>query len=607
VVGFGWFRGFPRAGLAAMMLLPVLRPVSKSAGRLLLAGGRELEQLGTPDHGVSLEAPATAVYQPQPQLYAPMHGELSSRQMHALAQPSWGGRWPVAVENVLAQRSGNSHSSNQEQVQAQALQADEFMQEQQPVSSQDGQSSETGVQCMWQLDARAVFPPGACVWPAIFMTGDGCFTGFPVGSVAASQDVTQQAQQTGAAQPSGDAANVAQPAQVNEATSNGSTSPRNGISRTIRTSASRKQRRRLKAANAANVESATSPAADEQLERTPALPGLVSGPRGGEVPTLPAKGPEPLPSEETVEATPRSPSEGPGQLWPPTPESTPPCSPREFGSFCAFPGIWHVEIPSMVLPEPVALPEMSSVLTEEVLVPDAESQACEKMIAQLDEDSSRAEVMDLLWSSTWSMACTPGGTRVVQKALEVADTTERISLAEQLQGHVKEAFASPHANHVLQKCIELIPPDRLHFVLSEMLGHAVAAARHRYGCRVLERLLEHCPTEQTAPLVEEVLAGAPQLCRHTFGNFVVQHVLEHGTASQKRQVVDVIHADIQRLARHRVASHVVRCALKHGAPEDRQKLVQAIRKDPADLADLAHHHCGSFVVREMRRADGLHR
>ena len=109
MVGFGWFRGFPRAGLAAMMLLPVLRPVpwrqgalsvlgrissasevSKSAGRLLLAGGRELEQLGTPDHGVSLEAaphctstsaamlaasfaqaPATAVYQPQPQLYAP--------------------------------------------------------------------------------------------------------------------------------------------------------------------------------------------------------------------------------------------------------------------------------------------------------------------------------------------------------------------------------------------------------------------------------------------------------------------------------------------------------------------------------------------------------
>ncbi|CAE7777882.1 APUM1 [Symbiodinium pilosum] len=452
---------------------------------------------------------------------------------------------------------------------------------------------------MWQLDARAVFPPGAYVWPAIFMTGDGCFTGFPVGNVA-SQEVAAQVQ-TGAAQ----ASDVAQPAQVNEATSNGSNSPRNGISRT---SASRKQRRRLKAANADSVKSS---AAEEQLEKAhPALPGLINGPRAQQVATSLPVCPGPVlpesPAEAQQEEVSRSPvnSEGPGQLWPPTPESTPPCSPR-FQSFCAFPGVWHVEMPSMILPEPVALPEMPTMQVEDL--PDAESQACERMISQLDEDASRAEVMEALWTSAWSMACTPGGTRVVQKALEVADTTERISLAEQLQGHVKEAFASPHANHVLQKCIELIPPDRLHFVLSEMLGHAVAAARHRYGCRVLERLLEHCPSEQTAPLVEEVLAGAPQLCRHTFGNFVVQHVLEHGTVSQKHQIVDVIHADIQRLARHRVASHVVRCALKHSTPEDRQKLVQAIRKDPADLADLAHHHCGSFVVREMRRSDGLHR
>ena len=30
------------------------------------------------------------------------------------------------------------------------------------------------------------------------------------------------------------------------------------------------------------------------------------------------------------------------------------------------------------------------------------------------------QVMEALWTSAWSMACTPGGTRVVQKALEVA-------------------------------------------------------------------------------------------------------------------------------------------------------------------------------------------
>lgn len=31
------------------------------------------------------------------------------------------------------------------------------------------------------------------------------------------------------------------------------------------------------------------------------------------------------------------------------------------------------------------------------------------------------EVMEMLQTSTWTMSCTAGGTRVVQKALEVAD------------------------------------------------------------------------------------------------------------------------------------------------------------------------------------------
>lgn len=32
-----------------------------------------------------------------------------------------------------------------------------------------------------------------------------------------------------------------------------------------------------------------------------------------------------------------------------------------------------------------------------------------------------------------------------------------VALAEQLQGHVKEAFASPHANHVLQCLVTFWP------------------------------------------------------------------------------------------------------------------------------------------------------
>merc|ERR1719203_1658492 len=102
-------------------------------------------------------------------------------------------------------------------------------------------------------------------------------------------------------------------------------------------------------------------------------------------------------------------------------------------------------------------------------------------------------------------------------------------------------------------------------------------------------------------LTDKVLAGAEQLCRHPFGNFVVQHLLEHGTPEQQRALVDMLRADIQRLARHRVASHVVRSALKNASPEDKQRLVSDLSVDAENLTDLAHHHCGSFVIREMRR------
>ena len=121
------------------------------------------------------------------------------------AQPWQAARFPVVVENLIAGASGSQSSATPEE------------------ESQDGQLSEclrmhfgpeiaqntafllllwcvlgpkgcvglrTGAHCMWQMDAHAVFPHGTCaapllrpmsardveVWPAIFMTSDGCFS-----------------------------------------------------------------------------------------------------------------------------------------------------------------------------------------------------------------------------------------------------------------------------------------------------------------------------------------------------------------------------------------------------------------------------------------------
>lgn len=56
-----------------------------------------------------------------------------------------------------------------------------------------------------------------------------------------------------------------------------------------------------------------------------------------------------------------------------------------------------------------------------------------------------------------------------------------------------------------------------------------------------------------------------------------------------------------RLARHKIASHVMRSALVNCASKDRQRLVQVLSADPEDYAEMMHHHCGSFVAREIKR------
>lgn len=216
----------------------------------------------------------------------------------------------------------------------------------------------------------------------------------------------------------------------------------------------------------------------------------------------------------------------------------------------------------------------------------------------LDGDAEeRNYAMGQITGLVWQLCVSQHGSRVVQKAFEVADSEEQFALAAQLKGRVREASKSPHANYVLQKCIELLPPERVQFMVEELSGRAVVTARHRFGCRILQRLIEHCPSWQTSDLIAEVMTDAHRLCRHPFGNFVLQHILEHGTEVHQSQVVDVLIPDSSGLARHRIASHVLQRALVHSP--HRERLSVSLLSDADEMKSLVHSQYGSFVMREI--------
>jgi len=303
----------------------------------------------------------------------------------------------------------------------------------------------------------------------------------------------------------------------------------------------------------------------------------------------------------------------PSIVFPPTPESTPSNSPRHHFAVSSESGAMLQPFQSTVefhiaatafhsMPaQGVTSWTAKEKATRREDVPLCNEAECEALLQQLDvgDDEEKERALSAVMELAWPMAASTASCRVVQRALEVAAPSKQVAIAEQLKGRVLEASMCPHANHVLQKCVELLPSESLEFILVELSGHVETVARHRYGCRVLERLMERA--WQIESVVNEVLVDANQLCRHPFGNFVVQHVLKLGTSIQKHSVVSTLHADIQRLARHRVASHVVRCALAHASSADKQCLVNVLTADAEDFADLAHHHCGSYVVRQLRK------
>merc|ERR1712187_847887 len=138
---------------------------------------------------------------------------------------------------------------------------------------------------------------------------------------------------------------------------------------------------------------------------------------------------------------------------------------------------------------------------------------------KLEEAHSCRDVFEPIAENVWSLVSTSEGSHLLQRALDLANTSEQCLFAEKFQGRVLEAALSHNGNHVLQKCIKYLPSPNSQFIIDELRGHASEVAQTRCGCRVFERLLEHCPLAQVACLVDEVLSQPLVHCEDKYANF----------------------------------------------------------------------------------------
>jgi len=227
-----------------------------------------------------------------------------------------------------------------------------------------------------------------------------------------------------------------------------------------------------------------------------------------------------------------------------------------------------------------------------------------EIIARLEAvgRDERAHLVQWLTKAAKPLSLTKFGTRIVQKALEVASCSDRDSLVAILEPHVEELCDSPHGNHVLSKIIEVMPSAALSFVVEKIAGKGpVVVAKHRFGCRVLERLIEHCDDVMIGAVVEEIVAKSRALCAHDFGNFVIQHLLEHWP-SKRDTILQSMIPDLPMLAVNKSAAHVVQKAMDWCDEDSKKAIVVALLdgKSPHSLGEVACSRPGSYVVEQLQ-------
>eukprot|EP00933_Yihiella_yeosuensis_P030055 TRINITY_DN2372_c0_g1_i1.p1 TRINITY_DN2372_c0_g1~~TRINITY_DN2372_c0_g1_i1.p1 ORF type:complete len:530 (+),score=137.75 TRINITY_DN2372_c0_g1_i1:109-1698(+) len=226
----------------------------------------------------------------------------------------------------------------------------------------------------------------------------------------------------------------------------------------------------------------------------------------------------------------------------------------------------------------------------------------EKIKKDLDDAELRTLLIKWMLQALPRLACS-AATRVVQKAIEVADSKLQKDIIAALEPHAVELYESPEGNYVLQKLIETCTPDSLQGVRNVLEGKGwEEVAQHRYGCRALERFLEQTSKmEQLESLIAVIEARAVAMSCNKFASHVVKHVFEYVPAMRGRVLASIL-PETCTLAKTKYGSWVVQKALDHCNQESKSLIARAFldsEQEKLTLEDVACDQYGSHVAKQL--------
>jgi hypothetical protein len=175
-------------------------------------------------------------------------------------------------------------------------------------------------------------------------------------------------------------------------------------------------------------------------------------------------------------------------------------------------------------------------------------------------DEKKKEIILMIEPEFLDLGCSPHGTRVIQKIIEVIIhskdlVTFFIQVFEKFSINLMKDI---NGNHIIIKFVFTLVSPLNDFIYRQLVENIVEICTHKHGCCVLQKCIEGANDKQRKMLIDSIIKNTKIFILDQYGNYVVQFIIMMNDQTvNKSLVLEIFKNDINFLSKQRFSSNVI--------------------------------------------------
>lgn len=230
---------------------------------------------------------------------------------------------------------------------------------------------------------------------------------------------------------------------------------------------------------------------------------------------------------------------------------------------------------------------------------------CLRLLDFINSTQVRESLLMKLQEDLVAVSLSVHGTRVIQKLLEMMQTTTELRIVQDSMSMFVITLAKDvYGMHVILRCLHRIPPPSdsedlpsNQFIFDEITKNIVSVATHKHGCCVVQWCIDYATPPQRQKLVDVIVQNSLELSQDAFGNYVVQQIMDPTHPGVLQKLVSHLQGSITKLAVQKFSSIVIEKCLEYTEAEQQMEIITEL-VNPSKLPRLLQDPYANYVIQK---------